>query len=448
MAKCAASDGNGNSPHQKWDGRSRCNYCFHEKPLVPSKNYCFDCIEGGIECNLCHRPLRHELVINGICVACNRKRQNVQVGLGRNALVVDLPLSNSSDPLTSLVDVRGEARNALVHALTEHSGIKWHLTIIVLLTKLNRLAEEIAIESMFSGESVALLLEGDFDEQYDNQVDTILKYLNEFVRNGSSWTAERVVNLSVWIAAYKPTSGSSNIKSPNYIANKCSVLNIANKDKKCFLWSVIASIYPATSHQNRVSKYQQFKHKLNTTGLKFPLSIYHVKKFENLNSNISVNVFAYNGKTGIYPIYVTTFKDRRHYANLLLLSDGEKSHYTLITNMSGLLNQPGGRTNAKHFCNYCLHGFRDMTTLLQHTEDCLKFVPQKVTLPNEDECWVKFKATQKMLEVPFVIYADFESYTVKMPTENDHKKSTTPYEKHLPLGEYLRDRLFRTITCL
>ena len=92
MAKRAASDDDGDSPRRKRDGRSRCNYCFREKLLVPSKNYCFDCIEGGIECNLSHRPLRHELVIDGICVACNRKRQNIQEGLGRNSLLVDLPL--------------------------------------------------------------------------------------------------------------------------------------------------------------------------------------------------------------------------------------------------------------------------------------------------------------------------------------------------------------------
>ena len=172
-------------------------------------------------------------------------------------------------------------------------------------------------------------------------------------------------------------------------------LNITNKDEKCFLWSVLASIYPTTSDQNRASKYEQFEHKLNTTELRFPLSLNHVKKFENINPDISVNVFAYDGQTGVYPIYVTTFMDRRHHANLLLLSDGQKSHYTLITNMSGLLNQSCGHQHAKHFCNYCLHGFRDMSTLLLHTEDCIKFGPQKVVLPNEDECWIKFKATLK-----------------------------------------------------
>ena len=243
-----------------------------------------------------------------------------------------------------------------------------------------------------------------------------------------------MVNLSVQIAAYKPTLGSSYIKSPKYIVSKHNVLNIVNKDEKCFLWSVLASIFPLKSHQERVTKYTQFECKLNTSGLKFSLSIHDVKKFKNLNPSISVNIFAYDGKSGVYPIYVTTFKDRSHHTNLLLLSDGERSHYILITNMSGLLNQSGGHTNAKYFCNYCLHGFKDMSTLLQHSEDCVKFGPQKVVLPHKDESWVKFKTIHKMLKVPFVINADFESYTEKMTAENDHKKSTTQYEKHMPSG--------------
>ena len=130
----------------------------------------------------------------------------------------------------------------------EHNGIKWYLTMIVSLTKLNRLAEEIDIEATFGGELVTLLLEGNFDEQFDNQIDLILKRLNEFVRNGSGWTVEKEVNLSVRIAAYKLTLGSSYIKSPKYIVNIHSLLNIVNNDEKCFIWSVLASIYHPKSY--------------------------------------------------------------------------------------------------------------------------------------------------------------------------------------------------------
>ena len=65
-----------------------------------------------------------------------------------------------------------------------------------------------------------------------------------------------------------------------------------NKNKKCFIWSVLTAIFSPKSHKERVTKYKQFEYNLNTTGLEFPLYIQHVKKFKNLNPNMSVNVFA------------------------------------------------------------------------------------------------------------------------------------------------------------
>ena len=51
--------------------------------------------------------------------------------------------------------------------------------------------------------------------------------------------------------------------------------------------------------------------------------------------------------------------------------------------MSGLLSQPDGHDHAKHFCDHCIHIFTDMSTLLQHTEDCVKFGPKRVHLFNQ-----------------------------------------------------------------
>jgi hypothetical protein len=58
----------------------------------------------------------------------------------------------------------------------------------------------------------------------------------------------------------------------------------------------------------------------------------------------------------------------------------------------------------------------------------------QVVLPDENNCWVKFKSTQKMLPVPFVIYADFESYTCKLQGPQKATCSTIKYEQHTPSG--------------
>jgi hypothetical protein len=125
------------------------------------------------------------------------------------------------------------------------------------------------------------------------------------------------------MAAYEPTSGSSYIPTPKYLAKKKALINVQNDDSKCFLWAVLCGLHPVKVHPERVEHYKKYEHELNVIGLSFPLNIRQVKKFENLNPTISVNVFAYDGKVGVYPIHITAHKNRRH-VNLLLLSQRDK----------------------------------------------------------------------------------------------------------------------------
>jgi hypothetical protein len=49
-------------------------------------------------------------------------------------------------------------------------------------------------------------------------------------------------------------------------------------------------------HPERVDQRKKHERELNVYGLCFTLNIRQVKKFENPNSSISINVFAYDGK--------------------------------------------------------------------------------------------------------------------------------------------------------
>ncbi len=61
-----------------------------------------------------------------------------------------------------------------------------------------------------------------------------------------------------------------------------------------------------------------------------------------------------------------------------------------------------------------MHGFSGKQAFENHITDCRLHSIQKVLLPDEDNDNVQFKAIQKMPPVPFVIYADLESYTCKL----------------------------------
>ena len=96
---------------------------------------------------------------------------------------------------------------------------------------------------------------------------------------------------------------------------------------KCFVWSILALLYPASSHPDRVEQYKPYEDKLDTRGIDFPMKISSISKFERQNPTISVNVFGIDeseensdDQNIIFPLRITTYKEREYHVNLLFQS--------------------------------------------------------------------------------------------------------------------------------
>ena len=85
---------------------------------------------------------------------------------------------------------------------------------------------------------------------------------------------------------------SSYLPLPNELNAEWGCLNIQNNDKKCFLWSILATLHPLQhrNHPDRVMKYKQYDRELNMSRIQYPVDIKDISKFEH-QSNISVNVY-------------------------------------------------------------------------------------------------------------------------------------------------------------
>ena len=192
-----------------------------------------------------------------------------------------------------------------------------------------------------------------------------------------------VVDFQITLAPYRPMQGSTFIRTPREIERKKAVLNIQNRnDNFCFLWSILAGIYPVDRKCNPhcLRHYKSHLHELNTTGLSFPMSVRDVPKFENLNSDISVSVLVFEDRQ-LIPLYLSPHRNRKHTIHLLLLSDGNTQHYTLIRNLSRLVS---GRTKSHcpaFVCPYCLHCFAQQHCLENHIPNCSIHKPQVFTFP-------------------------------------------------------------------
>ena len=100
------------------------------------------------------------------------------------------------------------------------------------------------------------------------------------------------------------------------------LINIKNKDTKCFKWCHTRFIIHTTnSHSERINK-QDKKMASTYRGISFPMKARDYKVVEE-RFNINVNIFGYQNK--VFPLYVSK-KSNEQELNVLLMSNEEKSH--------------------------------------------------------------------------------------------------------------------------
>ena len=76
----------------------------------------------------------------------------------------------------------------------------------------------------------------------------------------SGWIFQRVNSMTISFYNTGNMDGSSYVKKP---LRSSAIVNIKNSDKYCFLWSILAKLYPCENSPDRVSKYEPYFNKLN-----------------------------------------------------------------------------------------------------------------------------------------------------------------------------------------
>ena len=124
---------------------------------------------------------------------------------------------------------------------------------------------------------------------------------------------------------------------------------------------------------------------------------------------------------------------------LLMITNGEKWHYTAVKRLSGLLRGVTGNNNGDFYCLNCFHSYRTENKLEKHKKICENHDYCHVEMPNEDNKIIKYNQGEKSLRSPFIIYADLECLLEKISTcyNNFEESSTTEINKHTLSGYLL-----------
>ncbi|CAH1639518.1 unnamed protein product [Spodoptera littoralis] len=264
----------------------------------------------------------------------------------------------------------------------------------------------------------------DLNELLTKVMNALNEKLTEFQHCQSGWTFVSMSHLEININKYSPMRGGSYIDLPPAIKHSRSCINIKNEDDCCFLWSIVAGLYPAKNNVCRTSSYPHYSSVLNIEGMSFPPTMNDIKQFEKNNPNMSVNIYGLQNNIVTGPLYASKHK-REHHFNLLYIENNTVGHYCLIKDLIRLVRRQVTHYKGKvYLCDACLQFFSSETRYKSHNcSKILSILPEKKSI-------LKFKHFERQQKINFIIYADFECMLIDCNESNS--LNTRKLKTHQP----------------
>ena len=326
------------------------------------------------------------------------------------------------DDSLSLQEFFRKARGEIKLLLRQNPQTKVQCILNVEMIQ-NRIGEEDQLSNPFfrSGQKENL---GNNFEVAEEMIQEMIEAMENYNKRGSNWIFKRVIRLDVNFVRWKPLGGSTWIPLPEKLAQKKAIINMKNKDDFCFKWCVTRAANMVENHPERITEdLREQAEKFDWTDCKFPMPLEKIKFFEKRN-NLSINVYEWNGHAS--PLIVTK-EEKPFHIDLVFLTKGtDQAHFALVKNFSRFAScqVPGKGGNERVFCKRCLNSFPRVESLEKHKEICGEFAAAKIELPG-GKCF--FKNWERMMHIPVVGYADFES--ILKPLRGKDKT-----HEHIPCG--------------
>ena len=345
------------------------------------------------------------------------------------------------DPLRQLNETKDFIKECLIKELLKLKGFKYIETLKVTFEK--KQGNGITTKTAFFNSKTKTLINAmEINEVLQSSREELVKAIAQWISEGSGWTIQSVNAHYLNLTQYKPIKGSSYIELPKELQNPAKgLINLQNEDDACFGWCHVRHLNPKKKNPQRLYKSdKQFieDKKVNYDGIEFPVTIKQYNQIEEQNK-INVNFFCYEEEQ-IFPLYISKEKFEDH-MELLLITEGTKSHYVLIKDFNKLMYNQTKHKERKHFCMYCLQCFSSERVLNKHVENCIQLNgTQAVEMPTKNNSILKFDNHHKQQPVPFVIYADFEALLQKVEKgkakgEADSNESyTEKFQRHVDCG--------------
>ena len=144
------------------------------------------------------------------------------------------------DPIKQLETSKLSIKDLLSDLLNETKGFKYQITLKVMLKKYKPNGE-IEFRPVYFNSTTKTVINHKFS--LENTFQEILYRIDNWINEGSGWIVELIESQYIDVYTYRQLSRSSYVKLPAELrSSKKCLINIKNKDQKCFLWCFLKYI--------------------------------------------------------------------------------------------------------------------------------------------------------------------------------------------------------------
>ena len=159
---------------------------------------------------------------------------------------------NNKNLSDSLSVRKNSIKNLFDELLREEKGFKYIISVKITLEKRIN-------DNEFDPKTLHLnsLIKIAINQRYrlNDSFEEILNKLDIWINEGSGWVIDEIKGLYIKISNYEPLLGGSYILLPKALNNSMKgLINLENKDHKCFMWCHVRLINPQNRNAERINK--------------------------------------------------------------------------------------------------------------------------------------------------------------------------------------------------
>ena len=138
----------------------------------------------------------------------------------------------------------------------------------------------------------------------NDSFEEILNLLDIWIYEGSGWIIDKIEGLFINVANYEPLLSGSYISLPKSLNNSMKgLINLKNKDHKCFMWCHVRLINSTNSHPERINKQDKtIASTLDYRGINFRMK---ARDYEIIKEKFEINVNVFGYENNVFPLYVS-----------------------------------------------------------------------------------------------------------------------------------------------